>query len=92
MIVASSEMVKNKTSEKITLHSGKVYLWNEKNKEKTNMEYIKTQSTEELILEPEDYTEDEWNAILKIFNMKEADRMVISDYTFEAYGEVNEDD
>ena len=54
------------------------------------MEYIKKQVTEALILEPEDYAEDEWNTILKIFNMKEADRVVISDYTFEAYGVENE--
>ena len=32
--------MKNKTSEKITLHSGKAYLCNEKNKEKNNMKKL----------------------------------------------------
>lgn len=39
-----------------------------------------------LILEPEDYTEDEWKTILKIFGMEEAERIVVSNYTFEAFG------
>ena len=53
-----------------------------------NMEYICEQVKEPLILEPEDYTEDEWSTILKIFAMEEAERIVISDYKFEAYGKV----
>lgn len=51
------------------------------------MERICEYPTEMLVLEPEDYTEDEWNTILKIFGMEKADRIVISDYKFEAYGE-----
>ena len=41
---------------------------------------------EQLILEPEDYTEDEWKAILKVFGMECAERIVISHYAFEAWG------
>jgi hypothetical protein len=45
-----------------------------------------------LILEPEDYTEDEWKTICKVFGMKEADRIVVSNYTLEAWGEKKESD
>jgi hypothetical protein len=48
--------------------------------------YLKVSINEPLILEPEDHTEEEWATILKIFGMKEADRIVLSDYTMEAYG------
>ena len=48
--------------------------------------YIKMSINEPLILEPEDHTEEEWSTICKIFGMKEADRIVLSDYTMEAYG------
>jgi hypothetical protein len=44
------------------------------------------QDWDRLILEPEDYTEDEWKTILKIFSMEEAERIVISNYRFEAFG------
>jgi hypothetical protein len=50
------------------------------------MEYICEQIEEPLILEPEDYPGDEWSIILKIFGMEEAERIVISNYKFEAYG------
>lgn len=50
------------------------------------MEYICKNYKEPLILEPEDYTVDEWSTILKILGMDEAERIVISDYKFEAYG------
>lgn len=53
------------------------------------MEHIKEQISEMLILDPVDYSDDEWNTILKIFNLKEAERVVISDYTFEAFGMKN---
>ena len=52
------------------------------------MEYICKKAKEQLILEPEDYPGDEWTTILKIFGMEEAERIVISDYKFEAYGKV----
>lgn len=48
--------------------------------------YLKVSINEPLILEPEDHTEEEWSTICKIFGMKEADRIVLSDYTLEAYG------
>ena len=52
------------------------------------MEYIKKENVQDqLVLEPEDWGEDEWLTILKLFGMKEAERIVISNYTFEAYGE-----
>lgn len=54
--------------------------------ENTGMEYICRQEKESLILEPEDYPGDEWSTILKVFGMEEAERIVISDYKFEAYG------
>ena len=44
------------------------------------------QDWDQLILEPEDYTEDEWKTILKVFGMEEAERIVISNYRFEAWG------
>ena len=50
------------------------------------MEYMKTHVNELLVLEPEDYPGKEWDTILKIFGMEDAERIVISDYTFEAYG------
>ena len=52
------------------------------------MQYICEQVKEQLILEPEDYPGDELLTILKIFGMEEAERIVISDYKFEAYGKV----
>lgn len=50
------------------------------------MDYINKQSVEPLIFEQEDWTSEEWATILKIFSMKEAERIVISGYRFEAYG------
>lgn len=51
--------------------------------------YIKDNPCEPLIFEPEDWTEDEWKTILKIFNMKSASRIKI-DYKFEAFGIEND--
>lgn len=50
------------------------------------MNYICEQPKEQLILEPEDYPGDEWSTILKIFGMKKAERIVISNYKLEAWG------
>lgn len=44
---------------------------------------------ESLVLEPDDWSEEEWKTILKMFNMKAADRIVISNYMFEAIGVKN---
>lgn len=41
---------------------------------------------EPLILEPEDWTADEWSVLLKLFGMKEAERIVVSEYVLETYG------
>ena len=41
---------------------------------------------EQLVLEPEDWTEDEWKTILKLFGLENAERIMISDYTLKAYG------
>ena len=40
----------------------------------------------QLILEPEDWTEDQWAAFLDLFDLIEADRIVLADYTVEVYG------
>lgn len=40
----------------------------------------------QIILEPEDWTEDQWVAFLDIFDLEEASRIVLSDYKVDAYG------
>ena len=40
----------------------------------------------QIILEPEDWTESQWNAFLEIFDLEEADRIVLSDYVVDIYG------
>lgn len=52
------------------------------------MYYFKYKEHEDcfLVLEPEDWTEGEWKIILKLFGMIEAERIVLRDYTLEAYG------
>lgn len=47
--------------------------------------YIKEQPIEKLILEPEDHTEEEWKFLQKKFGVENATRIVISNYTLEAY-------
>lgn len=54
------------------------------------MKYEKSVIEEPLILEPEDWTESEWKTICLIFCMKTSDRIVVSDFTLETYGERNE--
>ena len=39
-----------------------------------------------LVLKPEDWSEAEWDTILKLFGMESATRVVIKDYTMEAFG------
>ena len=48
--------------------------------------YIRINNNEKLILEPEDWTKEEWDTILKLFGMKSAERIVVSKYVFEAFG------
>lgn len=52
-----------------------------------NSKYInKGVVKEPLILEPEDWSNEEWNVLLKLFGLSEAKRIKISNYEFEAYG------
>jgi hypothetical protein len=44
-----------------------------------------TDGCDQLILEPEDWTEEQYAAFLKIFGLDEAERIVITDYKIEAY-------
>lgn len=52
------------------------------------MYYFKYKEIEDcfIVLEPCDWTEDEWKTILKLFGMTEAERITVKDYTLEAYG------
>lgn len=54
------------------------------------MKYEKSVIAEPIILEPEDWTGSEWETICRIFGMKTADRIVVSDFTLETYGERKE--
>lgn len=40
----------------------------------------------QIILEPEDWSPEEWATILKIFGMKEAERIELADYYIRVYG------
>lgn len=47
----------------------------------------------QLVLEPADWTEEQFDAFMRIFGLKEAERIVITEYRLEAYGsELTEDD
>lgn len=39
-----------------------------------------------LVLEPDDWTKEQWQAFLAIFGLKEAERIVINEYKMEAFG------
>jgi hypothetical protein len=39
-----------------------------------------------LVLEPEDWTPEQYQAFLDIFGLKEAERIVINEYKLEVYG------
>ena len=58
----------------------------EQKKNDPEKRYYRKHITEPLILEPEDWTEEEWQVILKLFGMKDAERIMLRDYHFEAYG------
>lgn len=54
-----------------------------------SLEYICVNKVQEpLILEPEDFTETEWKFLEKLFGLECADRIVISNYKFEAFGKL----
>ena len=51
------------------------------------MKYEKRILDEPLILEPEDWSNSEWQTICRLFGMKSADRIVVSSCVLETYGE-----
>ena len=53
---------------------------------KKEMHYVESFESEPLILERDDFAEDEWFLVCHIFGMYKADRIVIKDYKFEAWG------
>ena len=55
----------------------------------TNYEYFQLTETEDLIFEKEDWEDEEWKTIIKIFNGgRDAERIVIkSPYTIQGYGD-----
>lgn len=54
------------------------------------MDYIQIEGNlkngKQIILEPEDWTRTQWLAFLDIFDLAEANRIVLAEYTVEAYG------
>lgn len=50
------------------------------------MRFMAIKEREPLILEPEDWTEEEWSTILKLFGMEHAERIVVNKVQFEAFG------
>jgi hypothetical protein len=40
----------------------------------------------QIVLEPEEWTEEQWQAFLDIFDLVEADRIVLADFMVEVYG------
>ena len=40
----------------------------------------------QIILEPEDWTEEQWQGFLDLFDLVEASRIVLADFTVEVYG------
>lgn len=49
-------------------------------------EHFVTNGDDFLVLEPEDWTEEQWQAFLAIFGLKEAERIVINEYKMECFG------
>lgn len=45
-----------------------------------------------LVLEPEDWTPEQYQAFLAIFGLKEAERIVINEYKLEVYGTEKENE
>ena len=43
-----------------------------------------------LVLEPEDWTKEQFQAFLDIFGLKEAERIVINEYKLEVFGSEKE--
>lgn len=51
------------------------------------MEYIRQKTNEPLIIDREDWTSAEWETLLTLFGLRDADRIAISNYKFEVWGE-----
>ena len=56
--------------------------------------HFTTDGYNELVLEAKDWAEEQFNAFRKIFDVEDAERIVISDYKLEAWGkpEISETD
>lgn len=50
-----------------------------------SMQFV-TNGGDFLVLEPEDWTPEQYQAFLDIFGLKEAERIVINEYKLEVYG------
>ena len=54
------------------------------------MDYFKVDASRErgtqIILEPEDWTESQWATFLEVFDLVEAERIVLSDCGIEVFG------
>lgn len=54
------------------------------------MDYIQVSGSllkgNQIILEPEDWTESQWAAFLELFDLEEADRIVLSEFKVDIYG------
>lgn len=51
-----------------------------------NYRYHEVTPREPLILEPEDWSENEWKVLLKLFGLQEADRIKVSIKSIESFG------
>ena len=63
----------------------------ETTKEEENMGYISkhfaTDNYDQLILEKDEWSDEVWKALTDIFGLKESERIVLSEYKLEAWGE-----
>ena len=54
------------------------------------MDYIQISGSllkgNQIILEPEDWTESQWAAFLELFDLEEAERIVLSEFKVDIYG------
>ena len=54
------------------------------------MDYIQISGSllkgNQIILEPEDWTESQWATFLELFDLEEADRIVLSEFKVDIYG------
>ena len=54
------------------------------------MDYIQVSGSllkgNQIILEPEDWTKEQWATFLELFDLIEAERIVLSDFTVDIYG------